>query len=76
MAAVSTVLKNAVQNQIMFSVVRTSATATKTAVLEPDPEYANAKPFHDIPGPKPLPIPKFGNFWRFTPIGKSSLTIS
>jgi hypothetical protein len=33
-------------------------------------EWDSAKPFEDIPGPKPLPI--IGNAWRFIPhIGKS-----
>jgi hypothetical protein len=32
-------------------------------------EWDYAKPFEDIPGPKPLPI--IGNAWRFIPhIGK------
>lgn len=29
-------------------------------------DWNDAKPFEDIPGPKPLPI--IGNFWRFLPI--------
>jgi hypothetical protein len=36
--------------------------------IRPD-EWDYAKPFEDIPGPKPLPI--IGNVWRFIPyIGK------
>jgi hypothetical protein len=32
-------------------------------------EWGTAKPYEEIPGPKPLPI--IGNFWRFLPyIGK------
>jgi hypothetical protein len=36
------------------------------AVTQARPEeWENAKPFEDIPGPKPLPI--IGNMWRFIP---------
>jgi hypothetical protein len=36
------------------------------AVVQARPEeWGYAKPFEDIPGPKPLPI--IGNVWRFAP---------
>jgi hypothetical protein len=45
------------------------------AVTQARPEeWNNAKPFEDIPGPKPLPI--IGNTWRFIPyIGKVNYLI-
>ena len=39
------------------------------AALDHDAEWISARPFDDIPGPKPLPL--IGNTWRFLPyIGK------
>lgn len=36
-----------------------------------DEEFANAKPYNEVPGPKPIPI--LGNTWRLLPvIGKYS----
>jgi hypothetical protein len=42
---------------------RCNSTAAVTQA-RPD-EWDYAKPFEDIPGPKPLPI--IGNTWRFIP---------
>ena len=39
---------------------------SNAAVVQARPEeWDYAKPFEDIPGPKPLPI--IGNVWRFIP---------
>ncbi|KAI7815337.1 cytochrome p450 [Rhyzopertha dominica] len=55
--------------------------STQTVILESKPNYAGlaekngdekpegwyeARPFEEIPGPRPLPI--IGNFWRFLPV--------
>jgi hypothetical protein len=48
---------------------RNSAT-TATELLQR--EWNSARPYEEIPGPKPLPV--VGNFWRFLPhIGKEML---
>jgi hypothetical protein len=38
-------------------------------VVDNDEEWQQAKPYEEIPGPKPYPV--VGNLWRFLPgIGK------
>ncbi|XP_069672594.1 probable cytochrome P450 301a1, mitochondrial [Periplaneta americana] len=44
--------------------VKRSATAATSAAEQED--WNNAKPYEEIPGPKPLPL--VGNIWRFLPI--------
>jgi hypothetical protein len=47
-----------------------NSTTAATQLLER--EWKNARPYEEIPGPKPLPV--FGNFWRFLPhVGKELL---
>jgi len=41
-----------------------------SSVAASQDEWSTAKPFSEIPGPKPLPIPKYGNVWRVLPFGK------
>ncbi|XP_049785635.1 probable cytochrome P450 301a1, mitochondrial isoform X2 [Schistocerca cancellata] len=41
----------------------TAAAAVKGTMAEPTEEWLRAKPFEEMPGPKPLPI--IGNTWRF-----------
>ncbi|XP_049961311.1 probable cytochrome P450 49a1 isoform X2 [Schistocerca serialis cubense] len=41
----------------------TTAAAVKGTMAEPTEEWLRAKPFEEMPGPKPLPI--IGNTWRF-----------
>lgn len=52
------------------SLTRTAASAPQPAAVDVDPEWATAEPYSQIPGPRPLPIPLFGNFWRFLPPGE------
>lgn len=51
------------RNVCAVVVKRYNATIAATQVLTE--EWDNAKPFEDIPGPKPLPV--IGNLWRFLP---------
>ena len=53
--------------------VRTrNSTTEATQLLQA--EWDNARPYKDIPGPKPLPL--IGNFWRFLPyIGQLLTTV-
>ncbi|EEB11479.1 cytochrome P450, putative [Pediculus humanus corporis] len=37
---------------------------------EKNVEYEEAKPYSEIPGPKPLPIPYIGNLWRLLPFAR------
>jgi len=37
-------------------------------------EWMKAKPYSEIPGPKPLPIPKYGNVWRVIANGNIELS--
>jgi hypothetical protein len=53
------VLRNV--SAVVFKRCNNTAVVTQT---RPE-EWDNAKPFEDIPGPKPLPI--LGNTWRFIP---------
>lgn len=56
------------RNVCAVVVKRYNATIAATQVLTE--EWDNAKPFEDIPGPKPFPV--IGNLWRFLPyIGKT-----
>ncbi|XP_069671910.1 probable cytochrome P450 301a1, mitochondrial [Periplaneta americana] len=51
------------QQAVLFGVKRWStAAAAQRAIPQ---EWDNAKPYEDMPGPKPLPI--LGNAWRFIP---------
>jgi hypothetical protein len=70
------------QNFVALTHVRHQSTAVTTcphlADLQPGPIYgepgkfANAKPYSEVPGPKPLPI--LGNTWRVFPlIGQYSI---
>ena len=48
--------------------------ATAAATQPSEDDLSSARPYEDVPGPKPLPI--LGNFWRFIPgIGMSNLYI-
>nr|AVL92863.1 CYP450 [Locusta migratoria] len=53
--------------QVAVALSRGHATAAAAAVkgttAEPTEEWLRAKPFEELPGPKPLPI--IGNTWRF-----------
>jgi hypothetical protein len=59
-----------VLRNVSAGVLKRYNSTAAVAQVRPE-EWDCAKPFEDIPGPKPLPI--IGNMWRFIPyIGKVS----
>lgn len=47
------------------TILKHVANYTTVVALDQDDEWISARPFHEIPGPKPLPL--IGNTWRFLP---------
>jgi len=53
-----------VLRNVSAAVLKRCNSTAAVAQARPE-EWGYAKPFEDIPGPKPLPI--IGNIWRFIP---------